>query len=58
MLQQLSLLRKEGVVVWDGGCDSHLVVGVLLVHYAVVEQQATVWLGPTPGKDRLTCNQA
>ena len=54
LLQQLPLLRKEGVAIGYGGCDCHLVVRILLVHYAVVQQQTAVGLRPTPGKHRLT----
>ena len=55
LLQQLPLLSKQRVAVGDGGRDCHFVVGILLVHYAIVEQEAAVGLGPTPRKYRLTC---
>ena len=55
LLQQLPLLSKQRIVVGDGGRDCHFVVGILLVHYAIVEQEAAVGLGPTPRKYRLTC---
>ena len=58
LLQQVSLLRVQGVTVGDGGCDGHLVVGVLLVHNAVVEQQPAVGLGSAPCKHRLPCTDS
>lgn len=55
LLQQVSLLRVQGVAVGDGGCDGHLVVWVLFIHDAVVEQQPAVGLGAAPCKHRLPC---
>ena len=54
LLQQLPLLRKQWIAVGDGGCDCHFVVGILLIHYAIVQQEAAVGLRSTPCKDRLT----
>ena len=58
LLQQVSLLRVQGVAVGDGGCDGHLVVWVLLIHNAVVEQQPAVGLGAAPCKHRLPCTNS
>lgn len=55
LLEQVAFLGEQGVAVGDGGCDGHFVIGVLLVHDAVVEQQAAVGLWATPGKDWITC---
>ena len=55
LLQQLPLLSKQRVAVGDSGRDCHFVVGILLVHYAIVQQEAAVGLGAAPRKDRLTC---
>ena len=57
LLQQLPLLSKQRVAVGDGGCNCHFVVGILLIHYAIVQQEAAVGLGPTPRKDRLTYSE-
>ena len=58
LLQQVPLLREQGVTVRDGGCNCHFVVGVLLIYYAIIEQQAAVWLRAAPSKHWLTCKLA
>ena len=57
LLQQLPLLSKQWVAVGDGRRDCHFVVGILLVHYAIVQQETAVGLRPTPRKNRLTCSR-
>lgn len=57
LLQQLPLLSKQGVAVGNGCRDGHFVVGILLVHNAIVQQESAVGLRPTPCEDRLTCSE-
>ncbi len=36
LLQQVPLLREQGVIVGDGSCDCHFIIRVLLIHYAII----------------------
>ena len=58
LLQQVPLLREQGVIVGDCSCDCHFVIRVLFIHYAIIQQQAAIWLWATPRKHWLTCKFA
>ena len=53
LLQNVALLLEDGILVGDGDSHAELVVGVILIHDAVVEQQGRIWLRAAPGIDRL-----
>ncbi len=53
-LQDGALLLEQGVLVGDGDCHAELVVRIVLIDNAVVEQQRCIWLRPAPGVHRFT----
>ena len=57
LLQQVAFLREEGVIVWYGCCYDHLVVGILFIYYAVIEQQPAVGLWTAPRKHWFACKK-